>query len=248
MTGGSRAGSLKRSVGHQRMTTPDNKCRSRGVLIPLVTTLALVLTVAALCTIHGSRPRSAPADIASFVERLKSAKHVQSSLPAQKQTVDLAKKSSLRHAALNAIGMELRNVPGLQNGDPELVFSMLSHLGGFGEIIWVGQWTNFPVKLPPGQDDFPRRDAVRAMLDAIDASGGCLVKAGEKRYLVARVSEKEQFEAAIRSLGWMDGGKPPWYTDESRIPPKSEPGAAANRSQPVCTETTRTSMAAGSGR
>jgi hypothetical protein len=129
--------------------------------------------------------------------------------------VDLAKKSDLRHAALNAIGMEPREVRAMAGGDPGIVFAMLSHLGGFGEIIWVDPWTNFPVKLPQPTSPssvvvVPRRDAVCAALDAIEASGGCLVKAGPDRYLVAKVSEKEKYEAAIRALDWLGGSRPPW--------------------------------------
>jgi len=70
------------------------------------------------------------------------------------------------------------------------------------------------VKLPrtstPGQVVVPRHDAVRAALNSIAASGGCLIKAGENRYLVAKVSERKQYEAAIRALGWLDGSLPPW--------------------------------------
>jgi len=53
---------------------------------------------------------------------------------------------------------------------------MLSHLGGFREIIWADSWTIFPVKLPPtgmpGQVVVPRREAVQAALNAIEVSGG----------------------------------------------------------------------------
>lgn len=107
----------------------------------------------------------------------------------------------------------------MATGDPLNVFAMLSHLGGFGEIIWVDQWTSFPVRLPPtslripGNYVVPRREAVRAALDAIDASGGCLIKAGPDRYLVAKVSEREKYEAAIRALDWLGKGKPPWDTE-----------------------------------
>jgi len=175
--------------------------------------LAAFAAAAVLYVHYVARTSSTSVDQAT-VQRLQSAKHFQSTFPAQRQTFDLAKKSTLRHAALNAIGMELREVGGMATGSPESVFAMLSHLGGFGEIIWVDQWTNFPIRLPPtkipGQVVVPRRDAVRAALDAIETSGGCLVKAGENRYLVAKVSESKKFEAAIRALGWLDGSQPPW--------------------------------------
>jgi hypothetical protein len=212
------------------MATPDHKKnRLPQVLLWGATALVLIVMIAVLYRLYAPEQNSVPADVA-LVEKLKSAKHFQSQVPAQRQTIDLAKKSSLRHAALNAIGMELREVGGMANGNPESVFAMLSHLGGFGEIIWVDQWTNFPIKLPatstPGQVVVPRRDAVRAALDAVEASGGCLIKAGESRYLVARVSEKEKYEAAIRALGWLEGVPPPWAVE-----PEGKNGAA-NGSQP----------------
>ena len=164
------------------------------------------------------------------VEKLKFARHFRSQFPAQKQTIDLARKSGLRHAGLNAIGMELREVSHLATGDPESLFAMLSHLGGFGEIVWVDQWTNFPVKLPsttkrrfPGILEVPRRDAVKAALDAIESSGACLVKAGPNRYLVAKVAEEEKYKAAIRALGWLDGAPPPWDTEDRGTKPNAEP-------------------------
>jgi len=183
------------------------------VSIRTATVFALVAIVTVLYLYSGPHSNNVRPDRA-FVEKLQSAKHFKSEFPAQRQTVDLAKKSSLRHAALNAIGMELREVRGMATGSPENVFATLSHLGGFGEIIWVDQWGNFPVKLPPtstpGQVVVPRHDAVTAALNSIEASGGCLIKAGENRYLVAKVSERKQYEAAIRALGWLDGSSPPW--------------------------------------
>jgi len=216
---------------------------------------AAILVSIAMFTVlfvdYASQRNRAPVDKA-FTEKLEFAQHFQSAFPAQRQTVDLAKKSGLRHAALNAIGMELREVRALATGSPESVFAMLSHLGGFGEIIWVDQWTNFPVKLPPtkipGQVVVPRRDAVRAALDAIEASRGCLIKAGENRYLVAKVSEKEKYAAAIRALGWLDGSSPPWVKANGSHPSDAKPSGPTNRSQPIRSETNRTSGAAGSRR
>jgi len=149
--------------------------------------------------------------IRPFVERLKSASRFKSENPASGQTLELAQKSTLRHAALNAIGMELRDVEAMANGDPNHVFAMLSHLAGFGEILWVDSWTNFPIKLPPskvpGQKDTPRREAVKAMLDALDMSGACLIDAGKGRVLVAKNSERESFETAIRTTAWQDADR-----------------------------------------
>lgn len=183
----------------------------------------LSIWIAAICVLVGattmlllhSEPTTAMVrPNKAFLEKLESAKHVKSQNPAQRQTFDLAMNSSLKHAALNAIGMEQRDVGGMANGSPEVVFAMLSHLGGFGEIIWVDEWTNFPMKLPPtsipGQMVVPRRDAVKAAIDSIENSGGCLIRAGATRYLVAKVSEKKQYEGAIRASGWLDGNSPPW--------------------------------------
>jgi hypothetical protein len=214
--------------------------------------ISVSITAVTLVFMHYVRqPSSVPVDSA-FVQKLQTAKHYQSQFPAQRQTIDLAKKSSLRHAALNAIGMELREVRGMATGSPESVFGMLSHLGGFGEIIWVDQWTNFPVKLPPtkipGQVVVPRREAVRAALDAIETSGGCLIKAGGSRYLVAKVSEKKNYEAAIRALGWLNGSSPPWVKENDSHHSDAEPNGPANGSQPIRSETNRKSSAAGSRR
>ncbi len=113
--------------------------------------------------------------------------------------------------------MEEREVTGMATGSPESVFAMLSHLTSLGEIVWVDQWTNFPIKLPPtttpGLVVLPRHTVVRAALDAIKASGGCLIKAGKNRYLVAKIEDRQKYQTAIRSLGWLDGTPPPWATE-----------------------------------
>ena len=83
---------------------------------------------------------------------------------------------------------------------------------------------------------------------AIEASGGCLIKAGENRYLVAKVSEKEKYAAAIRALGWLDGSSPPWVKANGSHPSDAKPSGPTNRSQPIRSETNRTSGAAGSRR
>lgn len=201
---------------------------SKG-LIWLAVTLVLIVILTVEYRLHSPRRSGIPADPV-FVEKLKSAKHYRSQFPAQKQTIDLARKSGLRLAGLNAIGMELREVSHLATGDPESLFAMLSHLGGFGEIVWVDQWTNFPVKLPsttkrrfPGVIEVPRRDAVKAALDAIESSGACLVKAGPNRYLIAKVAEEEKYRAAIRALGWLDGAPPPWDTEDRGDKSNAEP-------------------------
>jgi len=204
----------------------------------MVAILVLIAVIAGWHRIYYSRGSRTPVDN-DCIRKLETAKHFKSEFPAQLQTIDLAEKEGSRLAALNAIGMEPRDVRNMATGSPEAVFAMLSHLGGFGEILWVDHWTNFPVKLPtasvsselatkflqsynpnfqvkglpPGT--VPRREAVSAALTAIDASGGCLIKAGEHRYLVAKVSEREKYEAAIRALGWLHGASPPWL-QESR--------------------------------
>ncbi len=148
-----------------------------------------------------------------YVEKLKSAKSFKSQVPAQMQTLDLAKKLSFKHGAMNSIGLEIREVGAMSTGNPESVFAMLSHLAGLGEVFWVDSWTNFPVKLPqtqiPGQIAVSRRDAVKAALDALETSGACILEAGENRHLVVHVSEKNNYEAAMRSLGWIDGFRKP---------------------------------------
>ena len=184
---------------------------------PLVRRRALLCGGAILVTIatitipvvrYACKQTNAPPDDA-YLEKLKTAHHFKSSNPAQRQTVDLFHKVGLRSAALNAIGEEPREVRGMASGEPVHVFAILSHLGGLGEIIWVDQWTNFPIKLPPtthpGEIVVPRHAAVRAAVNAVEASGGCFIRAGKSRTLVARTSEKEKYEAAIRALGWLDG-------------------------------------------
>ncbi|HLX69760.1 MAG TPA: hypothetical protein VKV04_09060 [Verrucomicrobiae bacterium] len=230
------------------MATSDDKKRALPKpLICVAIAIVVVITLTLLYRLCVPQTGSAPADPA-YVEKLKSAKHFQSTFPAQKQTIDLAKRSNLRNAALNAIGIEPREVRGLATGDPLSVFAMLSHLGGFGEIIWVDQWTNFVVKLPPtsipGQVVVPRRDAVRGALDAIEASGGCLVKAGPNRYLVAKVSDREKYEAAIRALDWLGKGRPPWDVENQT----NKPNAATNRNLPVSPQTIQAPASAAAGR
>ena len=141
-------------VIHFWMVMREHKKRS-GTKVSIRIAIIFVL-VAVMMVLHYAPPRSSVRPDRAFLEKLESAKHYKSQFPAQRQTIDLAKKSSVRHAALNAIGMELREVRGMATGSPEDVFAMLSHLGGFGEIIWVDQWTNFPVKLPPNPCNEPQ--------------------------------------------------------------------------------------------
>lgn len=213
--------------------------------------LVSVGVIAILFVHYASHVNGAPAEKA-FVKKLASAQHFRSTFPAQRQTIDLAKRSSLRNAALNAIGMEPRDVRGMATGDPVNVFAMLSHLGGFGEIVWVDHWSNFPIKLPPtkipGQVVVPRRDAVRAALNAIEASGGCLIRAGANRYLVAKSSEKAKYETAIRALGWLHGSPPPWVKEDGDHHVNAKPAGPATGGQSIRSETNRTSSAAGIGR
>ena len=220
------------------MVAAEHRPRVSWKMWSLAAALATLSAAAifALCC----RPNSRQVDYA-FVEKLKSAKHAKSDTPAPSATPWIAKNFGVKAAALNAFGLELRDVEGAAVGYPDHIFHLLAHFE-FGEILWVDQWTNFPVKLPPSPNQFfnvaPRRKAVKAFLSAIHTSGGCLIKAGRNRYLVAKVAEREKYEAAIRELGWLKGRQPPW----------AEPDGAASRSQPVGSEAIQTSAAGGSSR
>jgi hypothetical protein len=151
---------------------------------------------------------------AVYVQRLLNAKHCRSEFPAERQTLRLA-KTDLKVAVQNALGRELRDVRGLEKGTPELVFAMLSHLGGYGEVIWVDNWPSFSVKLKPANTgrpgiEVPRNEAVDAALKAIDDAGGVLIWAGPGRRLIVKKEEREKFEAALRKLGWLRGKETPW--------------------------------------
>ena len=218
----------------------------------LLWALAILLLAAASALIGNRQRRSSVSPNPIFIEKLRSAKHFRSSFPAQAYARQVVRQSSLqpaslKRAAVHAIGMELREVGHMATGNPEFVFAMLSHLGGLGEIVWVDNWTNFPVMLPPtslpGQVVVPRRYAVQPALDAVRASGGCLIEAGKDRWLVAKASEKREYEAAIHALGWLDGTPPPWGEAGG-----AEPGGSANGSQPFSSDTNRASPAAGSRR
>jgi hypothetical protein len=187
--------------------------------------VAIAVLVATVIFTLAGRTSYGPVDY-SFVERLKSAKHVRSEMPAPSQTLSFARNVGLKTAALNAIGRELRDVRDAAGGYPESVFHLLAHFE-FGEILWVDEWTNFPVKLPPSPLPYavvaPRHKAVKAFLSALHASGGCLVRAGKHRYLVAKVSDREKYEAAIRELGWLEGKQPPWDEPDQARTSKAEP-------------------------
>ncbi|HEX5222435.1 MAG TPA: cation acetate symporter [Verrucomicrobiae bacterium] len=121
-----------------------------------------------------------------------------------------AKSYGMEFALKNALGTEYREVRHMASGDPASVFVALSWLGEFGEILWVDSWTNFPVKLPASAKNMggglitvPRDEAVRAALDALEASGAGLIPAGTNRCLVVKKSEAAAYEAAMRQLGWI---------------------------------------------
>lgn len=188
----------------------------------LVAISAVLFLITAWIVYQPPSRRYTRTELEPYIQKLNSAKHFKSSNPAQKQTISLTKKVGIRKGALNALGMEGRDVRGMETGDPGIVFGMLSHLGGLGEIIWVDDWPNFPVNLSTNY--VPRRVAVRAALDAIETAGGYLIDAGNERHLVVKDSEKEIYEAAIQALGWRDGKVPPWvtadpnYRNEAEVP------------------------------
>jgi hypothetical protein len=199
------------------MSAPKSKYSSRSkVLIFVAVAFILIGALSVLLPICISYYNRVPADPA-YITKLKSAHHFQSTFPADSQTLDMYRKGGFKRGARNALGVELRDVTLMAGGDPTGVFAMLSHLGGYGEVIWVDNWTNFTVKLPPssvtGLLVVPRREAVTAALNALKASDACLVRAGPDRYLVTKISEKEKYKAAIRALGWLDGVPPPWVTN-----------------------------------
>jgi len=180
----------------------------------------------------GSERESA---LATFIERLKASKSfkVRGSVPRSEFSLDeTINFDSIRATALqfgwdfalrNALGTEFSDVGHLLNGEPEQVFATLAFTGGFGEARWVDAWTNFSVKLPPATTNttitvggramiMAERDKiVKAVLDAIEAAGGCLISAGTNGVLVAKISERKEYEDALKALGWIsatEGRKP----------------------------------------
>ena len=71
-----------------------------------------------------------------------------------------------------------------------------------------GYLDQLPVTLPPTSvraGSCSRRYAVQAALDAVRASGGCLIEAGEDRCLVAKASERQDPGRLFMLLGgWME--------------------------------------------
>lgn len=183
---------------------------------------ALVLLSGVIMWLRSDSRQNRPPPNGVFVAKLLSAQHDRRpnplppfSLLAFKPTgYDLA---SLREAGMAVFGMELREFSLMESGDPEVLFACLSKYGGYGEIIWTDEWKRFRIKMPPATTDpglvVRRRRAMQAAVRAIRASGGCLIKAGPHRYLVAKISEKKDYEAAIRALGWLHGVPPPWETE-----------------------------------
>jgi cation/acetate symporter len=121
-----------------------------------------------------------------------------------------AKSYGMEFALRNAFGTEYREVTRMASGDAKSVFAMLYWLGGFGEILWVDSWTNFPVKLPASAKNMsgglitvPRDEAVKAALDSLEAAGACLIPAGSNRCLVVKKSEAADYERVMQRLGWI---------------------------------------------
>jgi hypothetical protein len=149
---------------------------------------AVLVLIAVMTALQKSAPPSK-----TVVERLQNAKHTQSSRPDSIYNWRVFKTASvrpasLRDAAMKFIGMDPREVSAMATGQPDFVFGLLAHYKGY-EIIWVDNWTNFPIKLAtvtPGRVEVPRRLVVQAALRAIRASDGCLVRAGKNRYLVLK--------------------------------------------------------------
>jgi len=247
------AGSLIRDVRHRCMVTREHN--RQGFQRVCLGVAAALLLIAVMTTLQNrSRRNSAPPNRA-VLERLRNAKHTQSSRPDSIynwrvfKTASL-RPASLRNAAMKFIGMDPREVSAMATGEPDFVFGLLAHYKGY-EIIWVDNWTNFPIKLPTtpsGGFYVPRRRVVQAALRAIHASDGCLVKAGPNRYLVAKVSEKEDYRAAIRALGWLDGTPPPWAARSGSRRLDAQPGAAVKGTQPIPSETDQRPPLAGARR
>jgi hypothetical protein len=219
---------------------------------------SLLLLIGAIMWLRSDSWLNQPPPNDVFVAKLLSAQHYHQ--PNPKPTFNLLafkpisfRPASLREAAMAVIGMEPRELSAMESGDSEFLFGCLSAFGGYGEIIWVDKWGRLPIKMPPATTTgsglvVRRRRAMQAAVRAIRASGGCLIKAGPHRYLVAKISEKKDYEAAIRALGWLHGVPPPWETEDQSAKTNAELFGAANGSQPIRSETSRTSSAAGSRR
>ena len=115
----------------------------------VVVILASIANIGGYYRLRHSRNNGAPVD-KDFIRKLETAKHFKSEFPAQMQTIDLAKTASSRSAALNAIGMEPRDVGMMATGSPEAVFAMLSHLEAWGDPLGRSM-EQFPRQAAGGQ-------------------------------------------------------------------------------------------------
>lgn len=189
------------------ISSSRTKYRRRSILI-----LVAICGLLALVTNRSIKQKGAnafsQADLAQFVARLESAEHLKAHTSALEQSIRITKDRGIKKGALNALGMEVRDVRNMVNGQPEGVFVVLSFLGGYGEIVWVDAWTSFPVNL--SSNAVPRREAVRAALEAVQAAGASIIDAGDGRHVIVRNAEVDQFDAAVDLLGWRDGVAPPW--------------------------------------
>src|SRR4051794_33569275 len=85
---------------------------------------AILILFAVIAVIGGHQRQGSVTPNPIFLEKLQSAKHFRSSFPAQAYARQVIRESSLqpeslKNAAMNAIGMELREVGDMATGDSE---------------------------------------------------------------------------------------------------------------------------------
>jgi Na+(H+)/acetate symporter ActP len=112
------------------------------------------------------------------------------------------------------VGMEPRDCRNLLIGDSDSVLNTLAFFTGW-KLVSADTWPRFPIKIDPDPKYplpnvmVPRGDAVVAILEGIENTGGRLLSLDDDRILLTKRDQFEQYVRVAHELGWINSTRKP---------------------------------------
>jgi len=155
---------------------------------------------------------------AALLQRLKTAKVYAHDFTAKdhkrKVMMQSVKNLQYRRALRAMVGMEPRDCRNLLIGDSDSVLNTLSFFTGW-KLVSADTWPRFPIKISPDPNYplpnvvVPRGDAVVAIIEGIENSGGRLLSLDDERILLTPNDRFEQYVRVAHELGWINSTRKP---------------------------------------
>jgi Na+(H+)/acetate symporter ActP len=154
----------------------------------------------------------------ALLDRLKSAKIYAHDFTAKdhkrKIMIQSVKNLQYRRALRAMVGMEPRDCRNLLIGDSDSVLNTLSFFTGW-KLVSADTWPRFQIKISPDPNYplpnvvVPRGDAVVAILEGIEISGGRLLSLDNDRILLTPNDRFDQYVRVAHELGWINSTRKP---------------------------------------